>query len=76
MTCGEMCIRDRDYLSSSDTLATLPIDPSRGSLLAQLQQQPTLWDRLQQGGLVGWVIVVLGAFGLLLACLLYTSRCV
>lgn len=38
-----------------------------GSLLAQLQQQPTLWDRLQQGGLVGWVIVVLGTFGLLLA---------
>ncbi|HBZ96196.1 MAG TPA: flagellar motor protein MotA, partial [Pseudomonas sp.] len=35
--------------------------------LAQLQQEPTLWDRLQQGGLVGWVIVVLGAFGLLLA---------
>ncbi|XLX39795.1 MotA/TolQ/ExbB proton channel family protein [Ectopseudomonas mendocina] len=57
----------KDYLNSSDTLATLPIDPSRGSLLAQLQQQPTLWDRLQQGGLVGWVIVVLGAFGLLLA---------
>lgn len=57
----------KDYLSSTDALATLPIDPSRGSLLAQLQQQPTLWDRLQQGGLVGWVIVVLGAFGLLLA---------
>lgn len=56
-----------DYLSSSDALATLPIDPSRGSLLAQLQRQPQLWDRVQQGGLVGWVILVLGAIGLVLA---------
>ncbi|QGZ32561.1 MotA/TolQ/ExbB proton channel family protein [Stutzerimonas stutzeri] len=56
-----------DYLSSSDALASLPIDPSRGSLLAQLQRQPQLWDRVQQGGLVGWVILVLGAVGLLLA---------
>ena len=66
----------KDYLSSTDALATLPIDPSRGSLLAQLQQQPTLWDRLQQGGLVGWVIVVLGTFGLLLALwrMIYLSR--
>ncbi len=56
-----------DYLSSSEALATLPIDPTRGSLLAQLQRQPQLWDRVQQGGLVGWVILVLGAIGLCLA---------
>lgn len=55
------------FLDSGDALATLPIDPSRGTLLAQLQRQPSLWDRLQQGGLVGWVIVSLGIFGLLLA---------
>ena len=56
-----------DYLNSSDALAVLPVDPSRGSLLEQLQRQPELWDRIQQGGLVGWVIMVLGVFGLLLA---------
>lgn len=55
------------YLNSTDALATLPIDPSRGSLLAQLQRQPQLWDRIQQGGLVGWVILALGAIGFLLA---------
>jgi len=55
------------YLDSGDALATLPIDPSRGTLLAQLQRQPSFWDRLQQGGLVGWVIVTLGALGLLLS---------
>ncbi|MCW3149648.1 MotA/TolQ/ExbB proton channel family protein [Stutzerimonas stutzeri] len=56
-----------DYLASDAPLATLPVDPSRGTLLAQLQRQPQLWDRIQQGGLVGWVILVLGAIGLLLA---------
>lgn len=56
-----------DFLDSGEALASLPVDPSRGTLLAQLQRQPSLWDRLQQGGLVGWVIVVLGVFGLLLA---------
>jgi biopolymer transport protein ExbB len=57
----------KDYLNSNDALATLPIDPSRGSLIAQLQRQPQLWDRIQQGGLVGWVILALGAVGLVLA---------
>jgi biopolymer transport protein ExbB len=56
-----------DYLDSSAAVASLPVDPSRGTLLAQLQREPGLWDRVQQGGLVGWVILVLGAFGLLLA---------
>jgi biopolymer transport protein ExbB len=56
-----------DYLNGGTALASLPIDPSRGTLLAQLQRQPGLWDRVQQGGLVGWVILVLGALGLLLA---------
>ncbi len=56
-----------DYLGSSAALAELPIDPSRGTLLAQLQREPDFWARLQQGGLVGWVIVALGILGLCLA---------
>jgi biopolymer transport protein ExbB len=65
-----------DYLDSDATVASLPIDPSRGTLLAQLQREPGFWDRLQQGGLVGWVIVALGIFGLLLAAwrMIYLAR--
>lgn len=55
------------YLDADGALAPLAIDPTRGVLLAQLQRQPGLWDRLQQGGLVGWVIIALGVLGLLLA---------
>ncbi|MFB8829929.1 MotA/TolQ/ExbB proton channel family protein [Azotobacter sp. CWF10] len=57
----------RGYLESGDALAELPIDPTRGTLLTQLQREPSFWDRLQQGGLIGWVILALGALGLLLA---------
>ncbi|WP_028238733.1 MotA/TolQ/ExbB proton channel family protein [Stutzerimonas azotifigens] len=65
-----------DYLTTDAALSTLPIDPTRGTLLVQLQRQPQLWDRLQQGGLVGWVIVVLGVFGLILAAwrMIYLAR--
>ena len=42
-------------------------DPTRGNVLEALSQQPTLWERFQQGGAVGYVIVVLGIAGLLVA---------
>ena len=43
------------------------IDPTQGSALEALAQQPTLWERFQQGGYVGYVVVVLGGIGLLVA---------
>ncbi|WP_249975471.1 MotA/TolQ/ExbB proton channel family protein [Vreelandella olivaria] len=43
------------------------IDPTQGNVLRALSQQPSLWERFQQGGAVGYVIVVLGVFGLLVA---------
>ncbi len=55
------------YLTSNDAVGLIPVDPTRGSLVEQLQRQPSLIDRLKQGGLVGWVIVALGLFGFALA---------
>ncbi|AZZ94288.1 MotA/TolQ/ExbB proton channel family protein [Hahella sp. KA22] len=43
------------------------IDPSRGVILSLLVQSPSLEERVQQGGAVGYVILALGAVGLLLA---------
>ncbi|GGW21129.1 MotA/TolQ/ExbB proton channel family protein [Vreelandella hamiltonii] len=43
------------------------IDPTQGSVLQALAQQPSLWERFQQGGYVGYVVVVLGGVGLLVA---------
>ena len=56
-----------DFLAPRDELADLLIDPTRGTVLAQMQQSPSFIDRVHQGGLVGYVIMVLGALGLLLA---------
>lgn len=43
------------------------IDPSRGIVLDQLALSPSLQERLQQGGLIGYAIIALGIAGLLLA---------
>lgn len=55
------------WAASNEPVATLAVDPTRGSLIELLQRQPSVLDRLRQGGLVGWVIVALGVFGFLLA---------
>ncbi|MGR5471373.1 MotA/TolQ/ExbB proton channel family protein, partial [Vibrio astriarenae] len=43
------------------------IDPSRGILLEQLANSPTMADRLNAGGVVGQIILGLLAIGLIIA---------
>lgn len=52
-------IKDTDIISV--------IDPSRGVVLERLALEPTLLERVQQGGLIGYIILALGMIGLLLA---------
>jgi len=42
------------------------VDPTRGTLLTLLTQKPTLAERLQQAGVVGYIIIALGGIGLVL----------
>ena len=56
-----------DFAAPRSELADLLVDPTRGTVLAQMQQSPSFMDRVHQGGLVGYVIMALGALGLLLA---------
>lgn len=44
-----------------------PTGPSGGSLLAALISVPTLRDRIEQGGIVGYIIISLGIVGVILA---------
>ncbi|HEY5790263.1 MAG TPA: MotA/TolQ/ExbB proton channel family protein [Gammaproteobacteria bacterium] len=48
-------------------LARFAVDPSRGQILSLLVQAPSLEERVEQGGVVGYVILGLGALALLLA---------
>jgi biopolymer transport protein ExbB len=43
------------------------LDPGRGSILSLLIQSPNLRERIDQGGLVGYLIIGLGALALLIA---------
>ena len=44
-------------------LVAAPVDPSRGAILNLFLQMPTLAERINQGGFVGYVIIILGVFG-------------
>ena len=57
----------RDLERARSGLVGVSIDPSRGSILSLLIQTPDMEERVHQGGLVGYVIIVLAAIGLLLA---------
>ncbi len=48
-------------------LHPFPIDPTRGAMLALLVQVPDLKNRIEQGGLIGYVILIIGFVGILLA---------
>ncbi|GER07389.1 biopolymer transporter ExbB [Iodidimonas muriae] len=54
--------------SAGDTIA-FGVDPTRGQLLGLLIQSPTLQERVDQGGAVGYVTLGLGAIGVVIAIL-------
>jgi len=49
-----------DYVGSTEALAGLAVDPSRGSLLAVLIETRGLTERLPEGGPVGYSVIGLG----------------
>ena len=57
----------RDMVLDTEGPVTFGIDGTRGSILALLVESPTIGDRLQQGGIVGFCIMGLGVIGLLIA---------
>lgn len=58
-----------DFFDTENGIETAAIDPSRGALLGLLVQTPSLGERINQGGLVGYVIICLLIFGIVLAVL-------
>lgn len=46
---------------------TIGIDPSRGAILSAIVQTPSIVERIEQGGMIGYIILVVGAIALLIA---------
>jgi biopolymer transport protein ExbB len=61
-------VRSAEALTKANSgIVTFGIDPSRGQLLSLLVQEPTLEERIEQGGIVGRIIIILGVFGVVIA---------
>jgi biopolymer transport protein ExbB len=54
------------FEAATSGMARLAVDPSRGSLLSALTDTPSPVERVQQGGYVGYTIIVLGIFAFLI----------
>ncbi len=53
--------------ASPGTVVKFGLDVTRGQILALLVESPTVKDRINQGGIVGYCIIALGFIGLLIA---------
>lgn len=56
-----------DLFNAQSGMVNFGVDPTRGGVLASLIQVPNLQERIQQGGLVGYLIIAVGMIGLLIA---------
>ena len=66
---------------STENVSSVVVDPTRGAIMNLLVQAPDLKERIQQGGWIGFIILFIGAVGLLIALqrfisLLMTGRAV
>lgn len=59
--------KEAKEFENSHTISNITIDPTRGTLFEMLENNPTIIDRVNQGGIVGYIILALGGLGLLFA---------
>ncbi len=56
-----------DLLDADGGSVNFGLDVTRGTILGLLVESPTVKDRIEQGGIVGYCIIALGIVGLLIA---------
>ncbi len=57
----------QEFITRPGTVTALTVDPSRGSLLGLLSYTPSLRERIDQGGSIGYITIVLGILGMCVA---------
>ncbi len=58
-----------DLIDASEGAVAFGVDVTRGGILGLLVESPTIRDRIEQGGIVGYCIIALGIIGLIIAIL-------
>ncbi len=65
---GRWLALSRKFVQTPPNQVTdVPVDYTRGTILQLVVQTPSLWEKVKEGGIVGYVILSLGAIGLLVA---------
>ncbi len=64
---GRLTGSAEDLMDATDGTVEFGLDVTRGGILGLLVQSPSITDRINQGGIVGYTIIALGALGLLMA---------
>ncbi|MBS3954564.1 MAG: MotA/TolQ/ExbB proton channel family protein [Methylomicrobium sp.] len=65
---GEYTNLAEDFADAKNgEIADIGIDPTRGVILSLLIQTPNMFERIDQGGVIGYVTIILGLFGLIYA---------
>lgn len=60
-------LADAKAFENSNSIGNITVDPTRGTLFEMIENNPTILDRVNQGGIVGYIILALGGLGLLIA---------
>jgi biopolymer transport protein ExbB len=55
-----------EFEQTTKVVAPMVLDPTRGTILDLIAQKPTFLERIQQGGIIGYVIIALGIVGFLI----------
>ena len=65
---GRYLSQVNDFQSAAPGSAiNFSIDPTRGTLLEAAVESPSLWERMNQGGTVGYILIVVGIISVLIA---------
>jgi biopolymer transport protein ExbB len=57
----------REFAARPGDVTAITVDPSRGNLLGMLSYTPNLRERIEQGGMIGYITILLGIVGLAIA---------
>ena len=73
---GQYISAAQDLEQTTEGYTAFGVDPSRGAILAALVQRPGAWERIEQGGIIGFVILAIGliAAGLIVERTVYLWR--
>lgn len=64
---GEFSSMSSDLQGANSGVTSFMLDPTKGVLLSAFVRKPSLWEKVQEGGVVGYVIISLGAIAALIA---------